>query len=139
MFVLAIGITVGTYFSTDTTTDLDWASVNQVLDHNLSDQTVSVNADWTMHLKTSFINTDNNYCRLFALSSTSLAHMNIACQQQGSWQLHSRIPYQPTQADDYKTASVDPRINQLIDSTIKGGFLNRAQEQEAINQQWKSQ
>ena len=65
--------------------------------------------------------------------------MNIACQQQGGWQLHSRIPYEPTQANDYQTASVDPTINQLIDSTIQGGFLNRAQEQEAINQHWKSQ
>lgn len=139
VLVLAIGITIGTYFSTDTAEDLDWASVNQVLDNNLSDQTVSVNADWTMHLKTSFINTDNHYCRLFALNSTSSAHMNIACQQQGGWQLHSRIPYEPTQANDYQTASVDPTINQLIDSTIQGGFLNRAQEQEAINQQWKSQ
>lgn len=139
VFVLAIGVTVGTYISSDSSQALDWSSVNQVLNTRLSDQSVSLDDGWTIHLKTSFINTDDNYCRLFSLQSNSSAHMNIACQQQDTWQLHSRIPFEPTQSNDYQTASVDPKINQLIDATIKGSFLNQSQEQTAINRQWKSQ
>ncbi|GAA0207895.1 hypothetical protein GCM10009123_14250 [Kangiella japonica] len=139
VFVLAIGVTVGTYFNTDSSNALDWSSVNHELSTRLSDQSVSLGEGWKMHLKTSFINTDENYCRLFSLQSNTSAHMNIACRQQDTWQLHSRIPFEPTQAEDYQTASVDPKINQLIDSTIKGSFLNQAQEQKAINRQWKNQ
>lgn len=139
MLVLAIGVTVGTFVTKDSSEALDWAQVNQVLDTRLSDQSVSLDNDWTMHLKTSFMNTNDNYCRLFSLQSNTSAHMNIACQQQDTWQLHSRIPFEPTQANDYQTASVDPKINQLIDATMKGSFLNQDQEQTAINHQWKQQ
>ncbi|AOE48757.1 anti-sigma factor [Kangiella sediminilitoris] len=141
VLVLALGLSVGTYFidgnSSYSENKLAWVNVEHQLNKTPSGQTVSIDNHWDIHTKASFMNTDNNYCRLFALSSESASHMNIACQQQGGWQLHSRMPIELSDPSQYQTASVDPALDQLIDSMIQGQFLNQAQEIQAINAQWQ--
>lgn len=139
VFVLALGLTVGTYFTTDRQADeLVWSEVAHMLDTAPSGQAASMNSNWEMFPKASFKDKSDHYCRIFALSSDAAAHMNIACQQDGSWQLHSRMPLTLAAPSQYQTASVDPALDKLVDSMIQGSFLNKSQEARAIQAHWET-
>ncbi|WP_223669832.1 anti-sigma factor family protein [Kangiella shandongensis] len=138
VLVLALGLTVGTYFTADKqNNELAWSEVAQLLDTAPSGQSAALNSSWEIFPKASFKNKSDHYCRIFALSSGTTSHMNIACQQNGSWQLHSRMPLALSDPAQYQTASVDPALDKLVDSMIQGQFLNQEQESQAIEAQWK--
>jgi len=140
VFILTFGVTIGVFLgSSSGSYNPDWDTISQHLTQKPSDQVFTLDSQWDLNIQASFINTKDDYCRLFTLRSTAEAHINIACNTGNSWQLHSRLPTDASSPDTYRTASVHPELDALLDSTLKGSFLNRSQEIEAINNNWKSQ
>ncbi|GAA4360315.1 hypothetical protein [Kangiella marina] len=140
VLILTFGLTLGVFWGSNPDSNTpQWSTISQHLANNTSDQSFALDSQWHLSLKASFINKQDRYCRLFALQSSSNAHMNVACFEDNAWQLHSRTPMDATDPNSYRTASVDPETNQLIDSMIKGSFLNRSEETNAIDNNWRAQ
>jgi hypothetical protein len=115
-----------------------WASVSTALDTAHSGETVTLTSGLNVTPKLSFQSTTEGLCRQAELAGKDELNVVIACKnQQGNWQLQATkiLPTGESQGQ-YQTASASKVLEQELDELMASAPFNRAQEADAIKQQW---
>ena len=136
---LALGIVVGTIAGAD----LDGSPVDVrggqlyaagAVDQALERQLASAGAQGAVRIGLSFRDQLGSVCRSFETPAAS----GLACRRNGDWQVRGLFP-SPEGADtEYRMAAgADPRLMDMIDSTIAGEPFDASEEQAAREGGWK--
>ncbi|MCC5452215.1 hypothetical protein LMJ53_10830 [Rheinheimera sp. UJ51] len=78
----------------------------------------------------SFVNKNGDFCRQYSVESATARTENIACQQQGEWQLKASLAFsQVSNNNGYQTASGPSALDSVLDELMAGPALTLAEEQ----------
>ncbi|MCB5227313.1 hypothetical protein JAO78_010855 [Alishewanella sp. 16-MA] len=107
-------------------------AVQQHLSCSASGQTYQI-AEQQLTPQLSFVNQHGEFCRQYSLQSVSERSENIACQQQGQWQLKASIASLPVMVQTgYQTASGGSALDAMLDQFMVGPALTLAEEQQRL-------
>ena len=105
------------------------------LDRALSTQLASAEQFGDTRVALTFRANDGSYCRSF----TSDGSAGLACREGDRWRIRGLFSGGEGQAADYRMAAgQDPRLLELIDSTIEGEPLGPKAEAELARRDWKN-
>lgn len=117
--------------------DSGWVGVAQVLETSPSGVTHFINEHAEVKPRLTFNNYQGDYCRQFELSDATGASENIACRQQGKWQLITSVKQRQNQsASEYQTASGGSVLEEALEQMVKGNIFNAQTETEIISARW---
>lgn len=116
--------------------DASWAAMSSQLDTANTGKRLAFD-EGTLEVRLSFANNQGHYCRQFDVQHPSEGGQYIACKAGNAWQLHAKLPLAAQPDDQYQTASVNPLLDTLLDSTMQGAPLNAKQEQAAKARAWQ--
>jgi hypothetical protein len=104
------------------------------LEQALYGQLASQPADTGPRIGLTFRDRAGNVCRSFTDSAAS----GLACLEGGDWRVRGVFQAPEGQASDYRMAAgADPRLTELVESTISGAPFDAAQEKHARDRGWK--
>ncbi len=115
----------------------NWSQVSDFLNTEPSSKTLSLNT-YQLQAKLSFTDKAGHFCRQFELVSQTQVQNNIACKVAGQWQLAASFYQNKTDVAEYQTATATGAVRQTVDAMAQGPFLNKQQEQVAINNHWQA-
>lgn len=130
---LAIGIVAGTMIgggATGPVASEDGRLVaSSELEQALSTRLASAPADDGPRIGLTFRDSAGNLCRSFTDQTSS----GLACRQRGDWRIRGLFQAPDGQQGEFRMAAgTDPRLAELVDSTIAGEPLDAAAEKRAI-------
>lgn len=137
---VALVVTVGLLSFPQQPNQSDFSNeVATVLDNSLSGNKAYLGEGKAVTAQLSFTNQQGNFCRQYQVIGRNESSTQIACKQNNAWQLEGQSAKQGVQnSGDYQTASSNKKLDEMIDQMISGAPLDRAQEQQAIQQDWQS-
>lgn len=116
------------------------AGITQVLDQQRSGEISSIAQGDKITANLSFTNRAGDYCRQFQHVSEQTASVNIACKENGQWQLKITEKLKLTEnTQNYRAASNQAQLDSAIDAMINGPAMDSAQEQRAIANNWQTE
>ncbi|MBA6225585.1 hypothetical protein H4J51_10365 [Colwellia sp. MB02u-18] len=116
------------------------AGITQVLDQQRSGEISSIAQGDKITANLSFTNRAGDYCRQFQRVSEQTASVNIACKENGLWQLKITEKVKITEnTQNYRAASNQAQLDSAIDVMINGPAMDSAQEQRAIANNWQTE
>lgn len=137
---LLLGMGFGYLIPAGSPTDPDWAHLASILESTPSGTTMAVTTDTTLTNRFSFRDSEDNYCRQFALQATSTASENVACRVEGKWELivtaQSSGVYNQA---EYSLASGASLLDGTLDAMMAGQALSLDEEEGLIRQRWTNQ
>ncbi|TWX73680.1 hypothetical protein [Colwellia sp. C1TZA3] len=143
-YALAAGVAmlfgVGTVslMQSQQTSTLITVGITQVLDQQRSGEISSTTQGGNITANLSFTNRAGDYCRQFQRVSEQTASVNIACKENGQWQLKASEKIKLTEStQNYRAASNKAQLDSAIDAMINGPAMDSAQEQRAITNNWQ--
>lgn len=114
--------------------------VQGVLEKVTSGQVVAINQTDNILLRATFKNRSGDYCRQYQSTNHQSTSENIACRQQGEWQVLATVKLDNNDlGNDYQTASGGSVLDQKTDQMIDGNFLNRDKELMIITNHWSQE
>lgn len=118
----------------------DWEHLASFLDSTPSGTTMAVTTDTKLVNRFSFLDSEDNYCRQFALQATSTASENVACRVEGKWELivTAQTSGVYNQAE-YSLASGASLLDSTLDAMMVGQALSLDEEEALIRQRWANQ
>jgi negative regulator of sigma E activity len=114
----------------------DWSAVAKVLDVVPSGLVQVATNGAEVKPRLSFKNHSGEYCRHFDLKNEQGQSENIACRQNGQWQLTASIVSEKIQGGDYQTASGGSGLDEALEEMIDGNVFNKNAEADAIAKRW---
>ena len=114
----------------------DWPAVAKVLDVAPSGLVQVATNGAEVKPRLSFKNHSGEYCRQFDLKNNQGQSENIACRQNGQWQITASVVSQKNQDGDYQTASAGSALDEALEEMIDGDVFNAKAEAEAITKNW---
>ena len=114
----------------------DWPAVAKVLDVAPSGLVQVATNGAEVKPRLSFKNHSGEYCRQFELKNEQGNSENIACRQNGKWQITASVVSQKNQDGDYQTASAGSALDEALEEMIDGDVFNAKAEAEAITKNW---
>ncbi|MFT5707118.1 MAG: hypothetical protein ACJA2G_000024 [Cognaticolwellia sp.] len=116
------------------------ADITQVLNQQRSGEVSSIAQGDKITANLSFTNRAGDYCRQFQRVSEQTASVNIACKENGQWQLKITEKVKLTEnTQSYRAASNQAQLDSAIDAMINGAAMDSAQEQWAIANNWQTE
>ncbi|MBA6342753.1 hypothetical protein H4J59_17345 [Colwellia sp. MB02u-10] len=116
------------------------AGITQVLDQQRSGEISSIAQGDKITANLSFTNLAGDYCRQFQRVSEQTASVNIACKENGLWQLKITEKVKLTEnTQNYRAASNQAQLDSAIDTMINGPAMDSTQEQRAIANNWQTE
>jgi hypothetical protein len=104
------------------------------LDDALYTRLASAPADDGPRIGLTFRDSDGNVCRTF----TDRAASGLACRDGGDWRIRGLFQAPEGQGADYRMAAgPDPRLMELVDSTMAGEPFDAAAEAAAKERGWR--
>jgi hypothetical protein len=104
------------------------------LEEALYAQLASAPSDRGPRIGLTYRDQSGSVCRTFEDRSAS----GLACREGGDWRIRALFQGAEGQATDYRMASgADPRLLEIVDSTIAGEPFDAAQEKDALERGWK--
>lgn len=113
-----------------------WSAVAKVLDVAPSGLMQVATNGTEVKPRLSFKNHSGEYCRQFDLKNDQGQSENIACRQNGQWQLTASIVSEKIQDGDYQTASGGSTLDEALEEMIDGDVFNKNVEADAIAKSW---
>lgn len=127
-------------FSSTTPDSLVNPNIAAVLDSTLSGEVKQTSDGTSIKSQLSFVNQSGEMCRQYQLANNHTSSINIACKQVDGWHKKAHSGEQAGAiSQDYQTASNQQNLDNVIDQMIVGAPLDRAQEQQAIDENWQVQ
>lgn len=114
----------------------DWQAVAKVLDAAPSGVVQMATNGAEVKPRLSFKNHSGEYCRQFDLKNDQGQSENIACRQNGQWQITASVVSQKNQGGDYQTASGGSALDEALEEMIDGDVFNKNAEADAIAKSW---
>ncbi len=114
----------------------DWSAVAKVLDVAPSGVVQVATTGAEVKPRLSFQNHSGEYCRQFDLKNEQGQSENIACRQNGQWQVTASIVSEKNQSGDYQTASGSSALDEILEEMIAGDVFNKNAEADAITNNW---
>ncbi len=115
-------------------------AISEQLTHAPSGQTYPLLAEHSISPALSFIGNDGQFCRQYQLTSPTQRTENIACNEQGHWQVKASIAVANSAANGlYQTASGGSVLDPILDTLMSGPALTQAEEQQQLNAAQKAQ
>jgi len=114
----------------------DWPAVAKVLDVAPSGLVQVATNGAEVKPRLSFKNHSGEYCRQFDLKNNQGQSENIACRQNGKWQITASVVSQKNQDGDYQTASAGSALDEALEEMIDGDVFNASAETDAIAKNW---
>ncbi|MBU2877701.1 anti-sigma factor family protein [Aliiglaciecola lipolytica] len=134
--ILAVGVLTINQPTFESSVSADIASI---LDSTMSGQTTLTTNGLAVKPQLSFATQNGELCRQYQLSEAEISSTNIACKQTNGWHIKAKHSEQGSpDSGSYQTASNQQQLDAVIDQIISGAPLDRAQEQQAIVNQWQS-
>lgn len=135
---LAIGVLTGNMLSGDSSSpvqpDGDRLVAAAALEDALYTRLASAPAEDGPRIGLTFRDADGNICRTF----TDFAASGLACREGGDWRIRGLFQAPEGQGTDYRmAAAADPRLMELVDTTIAGAPFDAAQERAARDRGWR--
>lgn len=126
--------------SPETADNSYWANVSTVLDTAHSGDTRILESGLQVTPRLSFASHTDGYCRQADVVGKDELNVMIACKnQQGNWQLQATKTLLNTGSQaQYQTASANKALEHELDKLMSSAPLNRAQEEDAMKQQWQA-
>ncbi|OEY70874.1 hypothetical protein BI198_00780 [Rheinheimera salexigens] len=111
------------------------SQIIQVLNSARSGQAYTLNANDSVTPRLSFISQQGSFCRQYGVQSISEQSENIACKEQGQWQLKASLS-QPGKQNSglYQTASGPSALDPILDQLMAGPALSAAAEQQQLTE-----
>ena len=130
---LAIGIFAGSMLNSGVTGPVarenGWLVASGELEKALTTQLASAPANKGARIGLTFHDAAGDLCRSFINGGTS----GLACHQKGNWRIRGLFQTGEGQQSEFRMAAgPDPRLAQLIESTIAGEPLDAAAERQAL-------
>lgn len=136
----AVGFGLSHWLGSQSTSSHSWSQIAAALDTTPSGQTVALAANAELTPRISFTNAQGLHCRQYDTRSAHSHTQAVACRGAEQWHqvvtLTSEVGEE--QPSDYQTASADNPINAVVEKMAVGTFLNRAEEAQAIANQWQA-
>jgi hypothetical protein len=136
---LALGIAVGTTLNSERASSpvevrggaiYAAGEVGRALERQLA----SAGASGDVRVLLTFRNDSGSVCRTFDTQSSS----GLACRESGQWRLRGLFAAPEGERSEYRMAAgPDPRLMELVDSTIAGEPFDAAQEKAARDSNWR--
>lgn len=114
----------------------DWSAVAKVLDVAPSGVVQVATTGAEVKPRLSFKNHSGEYCRQFYLKNEQGQSENIACRQNGQWQVTASVVSEKNQGGDYQTASGGSALDEALEEMIDGEVFNANAEVDAIAKNW---
>lgn len=131
--VIGFGMTQMLNHNTDSS---GWSAVAKVLEVAPSG-VVQVAANGAeVKPRLTFKNHSGEYCRQFDLKNDQGFSENIACRQNGQWQITASIAGEKSQGGDYQTASGGSALDETLEKMVEGDMFNASAETDAIAKSW---
>ena len=136
---MLFGVGTVTLMQSSQTSTVITAAIAEVLDQRPSGEISSIAQADNITANLSFANRAGDYCRQFQRVSEQTASVNIACKENGQWQLKISEKVKLTEKkQNYRTASNKAQLDNAIDAMINGRAMDSAQEQQAIANNWQT-
>lgn len=137
--MLVIGFAAGT-LAPSSNSGLDESdAILAQLDTLPSGSTVIVAPNTQIHNRFTFIDTQGRPCRQYQLQTVQGASENIACRQDGSWQLEAMARTFAMQGDaQYQPATGATVLDSLLDQMMPGGALSLQEETTLMGENWNT-
>lgn len=137
--MLVIGFAAGNL----TTSPPDSSSGEAVLAHLdtiPSGETVTVAPNTQILNRFTFMDQQGRPCRQYQLQSAETTTENVACRQQGQWQLEA-MARTPDQAGDlqYRPATGAAALDSVLDGMMAKGALSLQEEAQLMEKNWERQ
>lgn len=117
----------------------NWDAIAQVLDNTTSGTENTLVDGKQIKPRLTFINQEGNYCRQFALLDKNTRAENIACRNNGEWQLTMTVYSADTaKSGDYQTATGGSLLDNALDEIMRGDAFDAQAEAQAIKRHWKN-
>jgi hypothetical protein len=132
------GVAVSSYLQSGVQSGLVSDVIAKALDNSASTESVNQADGGVFTANLSFENHQGELCRHFELVHTNNKETYIACKIKSGWQI--RASSQTINTDNgavYQMAANNEQLDEIIDSMIQGTPLDRAQETNAIANQWQ--
>lgn len=111
--------------------------IHNVLENMTSGQAVAINQSDKVLPRVTFKNRSGDYCRQYQTTNYQSTSENIACRQQGQWQVLATVKLNNNDlGNDYQTASGGTLLDQKTEQMIDGNFFNRDNELMVITNHW---
>jgi hypothetical protein len=110
-------------------------AVLQLLDSAPSGSVYAVAAEQQLTPRLSFISQQGDFCRQFALQSTSAQAEHIACRIQGQWSIKATLATERSiDAGQYQTAAGGSALDGILDTLMAGPALTVTAEQQYLTE-----
>ena len=104
------------------------------VDQALERQLASAGAGGDVRIGLTFRDASGSICRTFGTSAAS----GLACRDQGDWRVQGLFAAPEGAGEEYRMAAgADPRLMDLVDSTMEGEPFDAAQEAQAKERDWR--
>lgn len=115
-------------------------AVFAALDTVPSGQQLNIDAGTHLTARFSFQDTQSRFCRQYVLQDGQGSSENIACRDQNEWTLvASALTSAVASSAQYQPASGPRLLDNMLDAMMQGSALSQAEEQTAINNQWRAE
>ena len=135
---LAVGVLTGSMLAGDPTSPIRPEAGRLVagaeLERALSAQLASAPAGKALRIGLTFRDRSGAICRTFQEESTT----GLACRERGDWRIRALFQAHEGRATDYRMAGgADPRLMEIVESSMDGEPFDAAQEKSARDSAWR--
>lgn len=136
--MLVTGLLVFQY--TASPTNPSWQEISAALESTPSGNPQQLADGSQLTPQLSFADHYGTYCRVYQISNEQQHQQNLACRNNGNWQLTATSnPAAVDESGVYLPASHNSSLNAILDDIISNEPFDQAQEEALIDNQWHGQ